>query len=57
MVDGHGLVCIDGYNSYSGTIHTVYMTDLATGEEFDMSYNALEKTYNANGMRYMVLGE
>ena len=57
MVDGHGLVCIDGYNSYSGTIHTVYMTDLATGEEFDMGYYELEKIYNANGMRYMVLGE
>lgn len=57
MVDGHGLVCIDGYNGYSGTIHTVYMTDLATGEEFDMGYYELEKVYNANGMRYMVLGE
>ena len=57
MVDGHGLVCIDGYNGYSGTIHTVYMTDLATGEEFDMGYYELEKIYNQNGKRYMVLGE
>lgn len=57
MVDGHGLVCIDGYNGYSGTVHTVYMTDLATGEEFDMGYYELEKIYNAKGMRYMVLGE
>ena len=57
MVDGHGLVCIDGYNGYSGIVNTVYMTDLATGEEFDMGYYELEKIYNANGRRYMVLGE
>ena len=57
VVDGHGLVCIDGYNGYAGTVHTVYMTDLDTGEEFDMGYYELEKIYNANGMRYMVLGE
>ena len=57
MVDGHGLVCIDGYNGYSGSVHTVYMTDLATGEEFDMGYYELENIYNANGKRYMVLGE
>ena len=53
----HGLVCIDGYNGYSGIVQTVYMTDLATGEEFDMGYYELEKIYNANGRRYMVLGE
>ena len=57
VVDGHGLVCIDGYNGYSGIVQTVYMTDLATGEEFDMGYYELEKIYNANGRRYMVLGE
>lgn len=57
MVDGHGLVCIDGYNGYSGIVNTVYMTNLATGEEFDMGYYELEKIYNANGRRYMVLGE
>ena len=57
VVDGHGMVCIDGYNGYSGTVNTVYMTDLATGEEFDMGYYELEKIYNANGKRYMVLGE
>ena len=57
MIEGRGLVCIDGYNGYSGTVHTVYMTDLATGEEFDMGYYELEKIYNDNGKRYMVLGE
>lgn len=57
VVDGHGLVCIDGYNGYSGTVSTVYMTDLATGEEFDMSYYELETIYLNNGSRYMVLGE
>ena len=57
MIEGRGMVCIDGYNGYSGTIHTVYMTDLATGEEFDMGYYELEKVYNDNGKRYMVLGE
>ena len=57
MIEGRGLVCIDGYNGYSGTVHTVYMTDLATGEEFDMGYYELEKVYNDNGKRYMVLGE
>ena len=55
MVDGHGLVCIDGYSGYSGMVNTVYMTDLATGEEFEMGYYELEKIYNNNGMRYMVL--
>lgn len=57
VVDRHGLVCIDGYNGYSGTVSTVYMTDLDTGEEFDMSYYELEKIYLSNGERYMVLGE
>ena len=57
MVDGHGLVCIDGYSGYSGMINKVYMTDLATGEEFDMGYYELEKIYNNNGRRYMVLEE
>ena len=57
MIEGRGLVCIDGYNGYSGTVHTVYMTDLTTGEEFDMGYYELEKVYNDNGRRYMVLGE
>lgn len=57
MVDGHGLVCIDAYGGYSGMVNTVYMTDLTTGEEFDMGYYELEKIYNNNGMRYMVLGD
>lgn len=57
MVDGHGLVCIDGYNGYSGLIKTVYMTDLTTGEEFELGYGELEAIYNNNGMRYMVLGD
>lgn len=57
VVDGHGLVCIDAYGGYSGMVNTVYMTDLTTGEEFDMGYYELEKIYNNNGMRYMVLGD
>ena len=57
MVDGHGLVCIDGYSGYSGLIKTVYMTDLTTGEEFEIGYGELEVIYNNNGMRYMVLGD
>ena len=57
VVDGHGLVCIDGYNGYSGTVNIVYMTDLDTGEEFELGYYELENIYNKNGMRYMVLGE
>lgn len=57
VVDNYGLVCIDGYNGYSGIINTVYMTDLDTGEEFDMGYYELENIYNNNGQRYMVLGE
>ena len=57
VVDGHGLVCIDGYNGYSGTVNIVYMTDLDTGEEYELGYYELENIYNKNGMRYMVLGE
>ena len=49
MVDGHGLVCIDGYNGYSGSVHTVYMTDLATGEEFDMGYYATNEGIISTG--------
>lgn len=57
VVDGHGLVCIDGYSGYSGLVNTVYMTDLTTGEEFELGYYELERIYNNNGMRYMVLGQ
>lgn len=57
MVDNYGLVCVDGYSGYSGNINTVYMTDLDTGVEFELGYYELEKIYNNNGKRYMVLGE
>lgn len=57
VVDDYGLVCIDGYNGYSGNVNTVYMTDLDTGVEFELGYYDLENIYNKNGMHYMVLGE
>ena len=57
VVADYGLVCIDGYNGYSGNINTVYMTDLDTGKEFELGYYELENIYNNSGMRYMVLGE
>lgn len=57
VVNDYGLVCIDGYNGYSGNINIVYMTDLDTGKEFELGYYELENIYNNNGMRYMVLGE
>lgn len=57
MVDDYGLVCIDGYNGYSGNVNTVYMTDLDTGVEFELGYYELENIYNKNGMHYMVLAE
>ncbi len=57
MLDGYGMVTVDGYVGYSGAVSTVYLTDMDTGEAFSKGYLELETLYNKGDKRYMVLYE
>ena len=57
MLDGYGMVTVDGYIGYSGSVSTVYLTDMDTGEMFSMGYQELQKYCGKSGLHYMVLFE
>lgn len=55
MLDGYGMVTVDGYIGYSGAVSTVYLTDMDTGEMFSKGYQELERLFNNGDKHYMVL--
>lgn len=57
VLDGYGMVTVDGYVGYSGAVSTVYLTDMDTGEMFSKGYLELENLYNKGDKHYMVLFE